>query len=162
MVGREGARTNAGSFPGSKFGAAPVAREKKRSEAYPDYVPWVKGEGIQALNVLLAVAETGSMAKAAKQLAISQPVVSRRLPTWKHHSGCAYSIAAPQSVEPTLYGRALLKRSLTVFDDLRRVPRDRVFRPTLRLANCGIGVTEPQAALVAAIIKAACRGKHPR
>jgi len=39
----------------------------------------VKGEGIQQLNVLLAVAETGSMAKAAKQLAISQPVVSRAI-----------------------------------------------------------------------------------
>jgi hypothetical protein len=47
MVGREGASTNAGRSPGSKFGAAPVRSGKEAPRAILTYVRWVKGEGIK-------------------------------------------------------------------------------------------------------------------
>ena len=121
----------------------------------------MKGEGIQQLNVLLAVAETGSMAKAAKQLAISQPVVSRAIADLESTFGVRLFDRSPQSVEPTLYGRALLKRSLTVFDDLRASANEIEYFADPTTGELRIGVTEPQAALVAAIIKRMSR-EHPR
>jgi len=68
---------------------------------------------------------------------------------------------SPQSVEPTLYGRALLKRSLTVFDDLRASANEIEYFADPTTGELRIGVTEPQAALVAAIIKRMSR-EHPR
>ena len=68
---------------------------------------------------------------------------------------------SPQSVEPTLYGRALLKRSLTIFDDLRTSANEIEYLADPTTGELRIGVTEPQAALVAAIIKRMSR-EHPR
>ena len=64
------------------------------------------------LHVFVAVAESGNMAKAAEQLAISRPVVSKTIGDLEHTLGVRLLDRTPKGVEPTLYGRALLKRSL--------------------------------------------------
>jgi DNA-binding transcriptional LysR family regulator len=74
---------------------------------------------LRQLNVLLAVAQCGSMAKAAEQLAISQPVVSKAIAELELVVGVGLLDRGPHGVEPTLHGRALLKRSVAIFDDLR-------------------------------------------
>jgi len=74
---------------------------------------------LRQLNVLLAVAQCGSMAKAAEQLAISQPVVSKAIAELELVVGVRLLDRGPHGVEPTLHGRALLKRSVAIFDDLR-------------------------------------------
>jgi DNA-binding transcriptional LysR family regulator len=74
---------------------------------------------LRQLNVLLAVAQCGSMAKAAEHLAISQPVVSKAIAELEHVVGVRLLDRGPHGVEPTLHGRALLKRSAAIFDDLR-------------------------------------------
>jgi DNA-binding transcriptional LysR family regulator len=74
---------------------------------------------LRQLNVLLAVARCGSMAKAAEQLAISQPVVSKAIAELEHVVGVRLLDRVPHGVEPTPHGRALLKRSVAIFDDLR-------------------------------------------
>jgi DNA-binding transcriptional LysR family regulator len=71
------------------------------------------------LEVLLSVAQWGGMAKAAQHLAISQPVVSKRIADLENALGVRHFDRTPQGVEPTLYDRALLKRSLAIFDDLK-------------------------------------------
>jgi DNA-binding transcriptional LysR family regulator len=75
---------------------------------------------LRDLRVLLAIAETGSMGKTAAQLAISQPVVSKAIGEIERVIGVRLLNRTPQGVEPTLYGRALIKWGLAVFDDLRR------------------------------------------
>jgi DNA-binding transcriptional LysR family regulator len=76
------------------------------------------GSGV--VSRFLAVVETGSMAKAADELAISRPVVSRTISDLEHTLGVRLVDRTPKGVEPTLYGRALLKRSRAVFDELRQ------------------------------------------
>ena len=72
------------------------------------------------LHVFLAVAERATLAKAAEQLAISRPVVSKTIADLEHTLGVRLLDRTPHEVEPTIYGKALLKRSLSVFDELRQ------------------------------------------
>ena len=65
-------------------------------------------------NVLLAVAQCGSMAKAAEHLAISQPVVSKTIAELERVVGVRLLDRGPHGVEPTIFGRALLKRSVAI------------------------------------------------
>ena len=74
---------------------------------------------LRQLNALVAVARWGSMAKAAEHLAISQPVVSKAIAELEQIVGVRLFDRIPHGVEPTPHGRALLKRSITIFDDLR-------------------------------------------
>jgi DNA-binding transcriptional LysR family regulator len=74
---------------------------------------------LRELHILLAVAERGSMAKAAHDLAISQPVVSKTIAQLEHTLGVRLLDRSRQGVEPTPYGRALLRRSFAAFDELR-------------------------------------------
>ncbi|MGH6769625.1 MAG: LysR family transcriptional regulator [Xanthobacteraceae bacterium] len=75
---------------------------------------------LRELRVLLAVTEAGSMAKAATQLAISQPAVSRAIADMEASLGVSLFDRGPQGVKPTPYGRALINRSVAVFDELRQ------------------------------------------
>src|SRR5216684_1178902 len=76
------------------------------------------------LHVFLAVAEQGNMAKAAERLAISRPVVSKTIADLEHVLGVRLLDRTSHGVEPTLYGRALLKRSVAVFDELKQSVTD--------------------------------------
>lgn len=89
---------------------------------------------LRELNILLAVADAGSMAKAATRLAISQPAISHAIADMERTLGVTLFDRSPQGVEPTRYGRALLKRGLAVFDELDQGVQEIEF-----LANPGTG-----------------------
>jgi DNA-binding transcriptional LysR family regulator len=72
------------------------------------------------LHVFLAVAEAGSMAKAAEMLACSRPVVSKAIAELEATLGVTLLDRTAHGVEPTRYGHALLARSVAVFDELRK------------------------------------------
>src|ERR1700755_3092712 len=67
------------------------------------------------LHILLAVAQSGSMAKAANELAVSNPVVSRAISDLEHVLGVRLLDRGPHGVELTEYGLALLNRSHAAF-----------------------------------------------
>jgi DNA-binding transcriptional LysR family regulator len=69
------------------------------------------------IHVLMAVAQSGSMAKAARELAVSQPVVSKTITDLEHILGVRLLDRSPQGVSPTPFGRALLNRGVAAFDD---------------------------------------------
>jgi DNA-binding transcriptional LysR family regulator len=97
--------------------------------------------------------EQGNMARAADSLAISRPVVSRTIAGLEHALGVRLLDRSPQGVEPTLYGRALLKRSVAVFDELKQSVRDIESLGDPNSGEVRIGCTEPMAAgFVAAVI----------
>src|SRR6266849_607834 len=75
---------------------------------------------LRDLHVLLAVAHSGSISRAAGCLAISHPVVSRTISDLEHALGVRLFDRSSQGVEPTMYGRAFLDCGVAVFDDLRR------------------------------------------
>jgi DNA-binding transcriptional LysR family regulator len=74
---------------------------------------------LRQLEVLIAVAQSGNMAKAAGQLAITQPVVSKTIADLEKTLGMRLFDRDRRGVALTPYGRALLKRSIAVFNDLR-------------------------------------------
>jgi DNA-binding transcriptional LysR family regulator len=76
------------------------------------------------VRVLMSVVEAGSMGKAAKRLATSQPAISRSIADLEEALGARLLDRTPQGVEPTVYGRALLKRGLAVFDELTQGIKD--------------------------------------
>ena len=76
------------------------------------------------LHVLLTVAEVGSMGKAAARLAVSQPSVSKAIADMEHTIGVRLLDRTPKGVETTAYGRALLRRSMGAFDELRQGIKD--------------------------------------
>src|SRR4051794_25432397 len=74
---------------------------------------------LRQLKALIAVADCGSMAKAAERLAVSQPVVSKTISELEEMLGVRLFDRGPHGVQPTLHGRALLKRSHAILDDLK-------------------------------------------
>jgi DNA-binding transcriptional LysR family regulator len=79
---------------------------------------------LRQLEILLAVADTGSMAKAATRLAITQPAISRTLADAEHTLGVSLFERGAHGVEPTQYGKALLKHGIAAFDELDQGVRE--------------------------------------
>ena len=109
---------------------------------------------LRQLEILLSVAQWGGMAKAAQHLAISQPVVSKTIADLENALGVRLFDRTPKGVEPTLYGRALLKRSLAIFDDLKTSVSEIEFLADPTAGQLQIGSSEIMAAgLVATVIE---------
>ena len=72
------------------------------------------------LHILMIVAESGSMGKAAKTLGISQPTVSKAISDIEHTIGVRLLDRSADGAELTDYGRALIKRGMSAFDELRQ------------------------------------------
>src|SRR5215475_456491 len=96
---------------------------------------------LRQLEILLTVVETGSMAKAAVQLAMSQPGVSRAIADMEHTLGVNLLDRGPQGIEPTQYGRTLLTRSTAVFNELQQGVRDIEFLANHQAGELRIGAT---------------------
>jgi DNA-binding transcriptional LysR family regulator len=75
---------------------------------------------LRDLHVLLTVASCGSMGKAAAQLSVSQPAISKTIADMEYALGVRLLDRSPRGVEPTIYARALLDRGLVAFDELKQ------------------------------------------
>ncbi len=94
------------------------------------------------LHVFFAVVERGSMAKAAGQLGVSQPAVSEVIANLEHALRVPLLDRSPRGVEPTVYGRALLKRGIAAFDELKQGVRDIEFLADPTVGELRIGAVE--------------------
>src|SRR3954469_25799497 len=79
---------------------------------------------LRQLEILLAVADTGSMAKAAARLAVTQPAISRAIADAEDTLGVPLFDRSTQGVEPTQFGRALIKRGIAAFDEIDQGIKD--------------------------------------
>jgi DNA-binding transcriptional LysR family regulator len=75
---------------------------------------------LRDLHIALVVADAGSMTRAAEELAVSYPVVSKTISELERTLGVKLFDRSISGVEPTHYGRALLKSGVVVFDELRK------------------------------------------
>ena len=94
------------------------------------------------LHLFITVAEMGSMGKAAERLGISQPSVSKAIADVEHTIGVRLLDRTANGVVPTAYGRALLKRSMDAFDELRQGIKDMEFLADPRVGEVRIGCPE--------------------
>src|SRR5437660_5964432 len=97
------------------------------------------------LRLLHAVVQWGGMAKAAAHLNISQPAVSKAIAALEHTLGVRLLERHSQGVEPTVYGRALLKGGIAVFDELKQSLKQIEFLADPTAGELRIGCTEPLA-----------------
>src|SRR5258708_3057474 len=117
---------------------------------------------LRQLEILFAVVECGTMGKAAERLAISQPVISKAIADLEHTLGVRLLDRSPHGVEPTLYGRALLNRTLPVFDELMHGVKEIEFLADPTAGELRIGSSEAIAAgLLSAVIDPLTR-QYPR
>jgi DNA-binding transcriptional LysR family regulator len=114
------------------------------------------------LRIFLAVAHLGSMAKAAKMLATSQPAVSKAIADMEHGLGVRLLDRSPQGVTTTEYCHALVKCGVAVFNELKQGISEIGFLSDPTAGELRIGCPEPLAAgLVQAVIERLLQ-KHPR
>jgi len=76
------------------------------------------------LQVLFSVVQCGSMLKTAAELGVTQPAVSEVIADLEDAFGVRLLDRSSRGAVPTIYGRALLKRGLAAFDELRQGIRD--------------------------------------
>jgi DNA-binding transcriptional LysR family regulator len=101
---------------------------------------------LRDLHILLAVVQQGSMARAAEQLAISQPAVSKAIADMEHTFGLRLLDRSRSGVEPTAYGRALVTRGQAIFDELKLGIEELAFLADSAVGKLQIASTESVAA----------------
>lgn len=114
------------------------------------------------LHVLLAVAQAGSMAKAAATLAVSHPVVSRSISDLEHTLGVQLLERTSHGTELTEFGRAMLNRSHAAFDELRQGVKDIEFLADPTAGEVRIGGTAPLLASFVSTVVDRLHRQNPR
>jgi DNA-binding transcriptional LysR family regulator len=117
---------------------------------------------LRDLSIFLAVVDRRSMSKAAHQLAVSQPVVSKAIAQMERVFGVPLLDRNPRGVEPTLYGRALVKRGVAVFDELRQSVSDIEFLADPGAGEASIGGTPPLVAGIVPAVAERLARRYPR
>jgi DNA-binding transcriptional LysR family regulator len=109
------------------------------------------------LEVLFAVVQCRSMAKAASELGVTQPAVSEVIAELEQAFEVRLFDRSPQGVVPTIYGRALHKRGLAAFDELKQGIRDIEFLADPTKGDVRIGCPDSIAgAVLAPMIRRFC------
>jgi DNA-binding transcriptional LysR family regulator len=98
---------------------------------------------VRDLYILSTVVKAGGMAKAARQLAMTQPSVSAAIANLEHMLGVRLLDRSPRGIEPTIYAEAMLRRSVAVFDELKQSVKDVAFLADPTSGELRIGCAEP-------------------
>src|ERR1051325_623961 len=117
---------------------------------------------LRDLHVLLAVAQSGSMAKAAEHLAISQPDISKVVADLERLLGVRLLDRDRYGAAPTIYGTALLKRGIAAFDELRQGVKDIEYLADPTAGELRIGATDVLVAGLLPAIISRLQRRHPR
>jgi DNA-binding transcriptional LysR family regulator len=118
---------------------------------------------LRDLHVLQAVAQHGSMAKAAAHLSVTQPAISQSIADLEAIVGVRLLDRGPRGVVPTLYGEALMRRSLEALDALKQGMRDIEFLsdPGSGEVSVGADMSYIAGGFMSAIIERLSE-RHPR
>jgi len=117
---------------------------------------------LRDLRLLDTVVRSKSMARAATQLNLTQPAVSKAISELERMLGVRLLDRGRNGVEPTPYGHALLKSGVAIFDDLRQGVREIESLSDPAAGDVRIAATEPIAAGVLPIIAARITRQFPR
>lgn len=117
---------------------------------------------LRDFRVLLAVAESRNMSKAASHLSVSHPVISRTIADLERTIGSRLFDRNAQGVEPTVFGQALVECGVAIFDDLHRGLRQVELLSDPTAGELRIGATGPA---IDGLVLAAMEGllrRYPR
>jgi DNA-binding transcriptional LysR family regulator len=111
--------------------------------------------------MLQALAEAGSMAAAAEQLALSQPAISKAMSEMEYGLGAQLLDRSSRGVVLTESGRVLLERSRVILDEVRLGIDEIVHLSDPTQGEVRIGTSDPSTVVVSEIINALSR-RYPR
>jgi len=114
------------------------------------------------LDILMAVVQAGGMGKAAIQLNISQPAVSKAINDLERMLSVKLLNRSRRGAEPTSYGSALIKRGFVVFDELRRGVEDIDFLSDPTTGQIRMAAPEPVAAAIISPVIDQMSRRYPR
>lgn len=103
---------------------------------------------LRDLHVVFAVAECGSMAKAAESLRVTQSAVSQMIADVEQELGVRLFDRSRRGVEATIYGQALIRRGKAAFDELRLGIQEIDYLKSEGVGEIRIGCPETLAASV--------------
>jgi DNA-binding transcriptional LysR family regulator len=75
---------------------------------------------LRDLHILMAIADAGSMAKAAAKLRISHPAISKTISDIEGTLGMRLVDRGSRGAELTAYGQVLLRCGINIFDEMRQ------------------------------------------
>lgn len=96
---------------------------------------------LRDLNILMTVAQCGSMGKAAVQLSLSQPAISKSIADMERILGVRLLDRSAKGTEVTPFGRALLDRGSVAFDELKQAVKHIEFLSDPTIGELRIGST---------------------
>jgi DNA-binding transcriptional LysR family regulator len=117
---------------------------------------------LRDLHILLAVAQHGTMARAAAQLGISQPAVSAAIAGLEQTLGIRLMERSRRGAEPTAHGAALLRSATAAFDELRQGLRQIEFLSDPNAGEVRIGCPESIASGILGPIVKRMAERRPR
>jgi DNA-binding transcriptional LysR family regulator len=117
---------------------------------------------LRDLHTFSSVVRAGSMAKAAAELGVSQPAVSKVVADLEHAVGVRLLERTRKGVTPTSYGEAVLRRSGAAFDELKQLVRDIESLADPETGQVTIACADSTAASVLLPIIDRFRARHPR
>jgi DNA-binding transcriptional LysR family regulator len=117
---------------------------------------------LRDVDILLAVIQTGSMGKAAAALNMSQPAVSKAIASLEHTLAVRLLDRSRQGVEPTPYGRALIKRGVAMFDELRQGVQDIASLTDPTVGEIRMGGSEHTISAIYSPVVHRFSGRYPR
>jgi DNA-binding transcriptional LysR family regulator len=97
---------------------------------------------LRDLQALLAIAQFGSMAKAASHLSITQPAVSQAVANLERAFGARLIDRGSHGAVLTSYGEAIRRRGVEVFDVLKQGSRDIEYLSDAGTGDVWIGANE--------------------
>jgi DNA-binding transcriptional LysR family regulator len=116
---------------------------------------------LRDLHILMAVADTGSMAKAAARLRISHPAISKAISEIEGTLGVRLFDRSSQGVELTAYGEVLLRCGINVFDEMQQGLRSLEYLSDPNSGEVRLGCTDIILhSLVPSIVRK-FSGQHP-
>src|SRR3954465_886035 len=114
------------------------------------------------LHVLMAVAQVGSMSRAAQLLNPTQPAISRSIADLEHAIGVRLLDRRRHGVELTEHGRALRDGGVAMFGELRQAVKNIEFLSDPTAGEVRIGTTPPLAASFVSAVIDLLSQRHPR
>jgi DNA-binding transcriptional LysR family regulator len=98
---------------------------------------------LRDFDTIVAVAQCGSMAKAAVQLSVTQPAISKSIDEMEHVLGVRLFDRTSKGAEPTIYGRTMLKCASAIFDDVQQSVKEIEFFADPTAGELRVGATAP-------------------
>lgn len=97
---------------------------------------------LRDLRVLMAIADSGSMAKAAANLGISHPAVSKTISDIEETLGVRLLDRGSQGTELTAHGEVLLRCGINIFDEMQQGLRSLEYLSDPTVGEVRLGCTD--------------------